>query len=158
MALSSFCVGICTSIINITWNIYSGERNFSSNVTEWTSLNIINQQQSRWFFGKLFLDVCTLHSIPFPGSNTSNFTATNDFFLSYSNVDYWRFEVAYTFPTGTSFSAIDFQINHPPENGSCSITPTNGTTTTLFTIQCTNWEDENGIKDYTFYSMFSLIE
>ena len=160
MGLSSFCADVYIPIINITWNIYYGKRNFSSNVTEWIPLNAISQYQNKWFFGKVALvldDVHTFHCIC-PGFNTANLTATSDFFTSYSKIDYWRFEVVYFFPTGISISAINFQINQPPENGSCSITPQNGTTTTLFTITCKDWKDENGIKDYTIYSTFSHFE
>ncbi|CAF3978323.1 unnamed protein product [Rotaria sp. Silwood2] len=48
--------------------------------------------------------------------------------------------------------AIDFMINSPPKNGTCTISPLNGTTTTLFTITCSNWIDNNGIRDYSFYT------
>jgi hypothetical protein len=43
-------------------------------------------------------------------------------------------------------------MNQPPRNGSCLISPLSGTTSTLFTINCTDWIDEDGIKDYSFYS------
>ncbi|CAF4318796.1 unnamed protein product, partial [Adineta steineri] len=49
-------------------------------------------------------------------------------------------------------SALNFIINQPPYNGSCSINPMNGTTTTLFTITCPNWYDEDGVKDYSLYA------
>ncbi|CAF4346396.1 unnamed protein product, partial [Adineta steineri] len=49
-------------------------------------------------------------------------------------------------------SALNFVINQPPQNGSCSIDPLNGTTSTLFTISCPNWLDEDGIQDYSLYS------
>jgi hypothetical protein len=91
------------------------------------------------------------------GTNTSNFTATNQLFTQNPQVDYWRFEVVYSFPSGSSTSALNFIINQPPQNGSCSISPTNGTTNTLFTISCINWIDQDGIKDYLFYGMFYLI-
>ena len=42
-------------------------------------------------------------------------------------------------------------INQPPRNGSCSIAPSNGTTSTLFTVLCPDWFDEDGIKDYSVY-------
>ena len=57
----------------------------------------------------------------------------------------------YTFPNETSSSALNFIINQPPNNGSCSINPRSGTTSTLFTINCTDWLDEDGVKDYSFY-------
>jgi hypothetical protein len=54
---------------------------------------------------------------------------------------------------------MNFIINQPPSNGSCSINPLNGTTTTLFTISCPNWFDEDGVKDYSLYGIsdFFLI-
>lgn len=88
--------------------------------------------------------------------NTSNFTSTNQLFLENSLIEYWRFEVVYSFESETSSSSINFILNQPPINGSCSINPLNGTTSTLFTISCSNWFDQNGIKDYSFYSIYSL--
>ena len=44
-------------------------------------------------------------------------------------------------------------MNQPPSNGSCSINPNNGTTSTMFTISCPNWYDDDGIQDYSVYSM-----
>ncbi len=58
---------------------------------------------------------------------------------------------------GISSSSINFKKNSPPSNGSCSINPLNGTTTTVFTISCLNWFDENGIKDYSLYSKRIMI-
>jgi REJ domain-containing protein len=88
------------------------------------------------------------------GSNTTNFTSLNNLFLSNPFISYWRFEVVYSFSSETSSSALNFIINQPPQNGSCSISPQNGTTSTLFTISCSNWEDQDGIQEYSFYSMF----
>ena len=87
---------------------------------------------------------------------TSNITASNALFLSYPLVSHWRFEVVYTFDTGTSISARDLVINQPPLNGSCSIVPLTGTTSTLFTVTCINWlndDDDEDIEDYALYSM-----
>ena len=94
--------------------------------------------------------------------NTSNFTATNQLFQENSAIEYWRFEVFYYFLNENSSSAINVLINRNvtgvqtcalpiSKQGSCSIDRTNGTTTTLFTIRCSGWIDEDGIKDYTFY-------
>jgi hypothetical protein len=82
---------------------------------------------------------------------------TKDLLLEYSTIKYWRFEVIYTTGSMKSIGLIDFMINSPPANGSCSINPLNGTTTTLFTITCLNWFDEDGIKDYLFYSKSSFL-
>ncbi|CAF4765814.1 unnamed protein product, partial [Rotaria sp. Silwood2] len=84
-------------------------------------------------------------------TDTSNFTAANKIFLNNPQITLWRFEVVYTFTSETSSSALNFVINQPPYNGSCLINPHNGTTSTLFTVSCPDWFDEDGIKDYLFY-------
>jgi hypothetical protein len=84
--------------------------------------------------------------------NTSRFTSLNSLFLGNPEISFWRFEVVYTFPTEKSTSSLNFIINQPPQNGSCSINPLNGTTSTVFTINCTDWLDDDGIKDYSFFS------
>ncbi|CAF1684497.1 unnamed protein product, partial [Adineta ricciae] len=38
-----------------------------------------------------------------------------------------------------------------PRDGFCSIDPKHGTVLTLFTINCSNWFDEDGIKDISVY-------
>ena len=53
VALFSICVGNCSTIQNITWNIYYGEINSSSNFTKWTLFNQTTYQNI-WFFGKYF--------------------------------------------------------------------------------------------------------
>ncbi|CAF0882123.1 unnamed protein product [Adineta steineri] len=136
VALFAICVGNCINLQNIKWNIYQGSDNSSSNYTQWTLFNNTVLYENIWFFGK----------------NTSNFTATNQLFLNNPQVNLWRFEVVYTFLNETSTSALNFIINQPPYNGSCSINPMNGTTTTLFTILCPGWYDEDGIKDYSLYA------
>ncbi|CAF4146964.1 unnamed protein product, partial [Adineta steineri] len=86
------------------------------------------------------------------GTNTSNFTATDQLFLNNLQISLWRFEVVYTFQSAVSTSALNFIINQPPSNGSCSINPLNGTITTLFNITCPNWYDVDGIEDYSLYA------
>jgi hypothetical protein len=153
VALFSVCPGNCLSIKNITWNIYQSS-NGSSSTVQWTLFNQINQYQNIWFFGKNLFTFCvSFDSDSFQGTNTSNFTAINQLFLANPQIIYWRFEVVYSFASEISSSALNFVINQPPQNGSCSITPSNGTTTTLFTISCPNWFDTDGIKDYSLFGM-----
>ncbi len=73
-----------------------------------------------------------------------------------SGMNLWKFEVVYSFVSEISTSALNFIINQPPCNGSCSIQPQNGTTSTLFTIFCPNWYDADGIKDYSLYSILTI--
>ncbi|CAF4158129.1 unnamed protein product, partial [Adineta steineri] len=67
-------------------------------------------------------------------------------------ISLWRFEVVYTFLSAISTSALNFIINQPPANGSCSINRLGGTITTLFNITCPNWYDVDGIQDYSLYT------
>jgi len=137
LALFSICISNCSPLLNITWNIYQGFLNSSSNVVKWTPFNSTLSYQNVWFFGM----------------NTSNFTTANNLFLQNSQIEYWSFEVIYSFVDGIGSSSINFLINQPPQNGTCTIDPLNGTTSTLFTISCLNWFDEDDIKDYSFYGM-----
>ena len=135
VALFAVCIGTCVSIESIQWRIYQGVENSSANGTQWTLFNQMISYENIWFFG----------------AQTTNFTATNQLFLDNPQINFWRFEVVYTFPSETSTSALNFVINQPPANGSCTIDPQNGTTTTLFTISCPDWFDTDGVKDYFLY-------
>lgn len=157
VALYSICVGTCTGLISINWLIYQGTMNQSSNTVQWTLLNLNNSVADQRFFGRIaftltltIIDRVFIHLL---GRSTSNFTATNQLFQNES-IGYWRFEAIYTFTSESSSSALNFRINQPPINGSCSIDLSNGSTSTVFTISCSQWTDEDGIKDYAIYSEF----
>ena len=85
------------------------------------------------------------------GRSSPNFTSIPQLFVSFPDVELWRFEVVYSFANQQSRSALNFRINRPPTNGSCSISPQNGTTLTRFTVSCLGWFDEDQIKDYSLY-------
>ena len=140
VALFSICTESYSFIRNIVWNIYYGEINSSSNYTLWTKFNQTDLYENSWFFGL----------------QTSNFTATDDLFSAKPELTLWRFEVVYTFESEISSSSLNFIINQPPINGSCSISPKNGTTSTSFSISCPDWFDEDGIKDYSLYCMLII--
>ena len=86
------------------------------NSSQW---NLFNQTEN-WFFGR----------------TASNFTSTKQLFINHPEIKLWKFEVIYSFVHETSTSSLNFEINPPPTNGSCS-----------------NWFDEDGIKDY--YLLYS---
>lgn len=56
-----------------------------------------------------------------------------------------------------SSSAIYFEINDKPSNGSCMIDPLNGTTSTLFNITCSDWIDRDEIADYLIYGKTLIV-
>ncbi len=126
IALFTLCVENCTNIRSIKWNVYHGEKNLSSYFIKWTLFDQMNLYENISFFGKNIFLIHKLSLLIILGIHTNNFTAT---------------------------SSLNFLINQSPANGSCSITPLNGTTTTLFTISCSNWFDEDNIKDYLVYCM-----
>jgi hypothetical protein len=87
------------------------------------------------------------------GTNTRHFTAVNQLFIDNSQVKYWKFQVVYQFISEMSTSALHFVVNNPPQNGSCSLDPSHGSTDTLFNISCSNWFDDDDIKDYSLYGI-----
>lgn len=96
--------------------------------------------------------------VMFLGMNTSKFTVSKQLFLENLNVIFWRFEIVYnTSMTEKSSSALHVQVNQPPRAGHCSITPSNGNTSTIFSISCQDWFDEDGIKDFSFYGTSNYI-
>ncbi|CAF3687941.1 unnamed protein product, partial [Rotaria socialis] len=99
VALFSTCTDNCQSINNITWNIYQGVMNTTSNVVQWTAFQNVKQYENIWFFG----------------SNTANFTAKNNLFVSNALINYWRFEVVYSSSLQNGSSTIDFEINQSPQ-------------------------------------------
>ena len=53
VALFSVCTGACSSILNITWNIYQGAPpNGSSTVMQWTLFNQTDLYENIWLFGE----------------------------------------------------------------------------------------------------------
>lgn len=158
VALFALCPGLCSSLSTISWKIYRGSINSSLNsFTEWI---LLHPNNSRWFFGRSFsfpsLEL-ERSILSLQGTNTSRFTATSDLFSSDLAVRRWRFEVVYSFSSRiTSSSSLNFEINSPPSNGSCSIQPRSGTTTTLFNVSCPHRSDDDQIKDYSLLSLFLI--
>lgn len=144
--------------IDIQWGIYRGfQPGFPNNDIQWILFPGMDAFDNDLFFGKnqylfaLFVIIFLYNS----GRNTMNLTVANRLFSSYPSIQYWKFEVSYTvtttYGTATGLGAIRFSINSPPENGTCSIDQTNGTTITVFKLSCSNWIDSDGVQDYLFY-------
>ncbi len=51
VALFALCVGRCTTIQNIKWNIYQGI-NGSLSTVQWKLFRRMNQYDQIWFFGQ----------------------------------------------------------------------------------------------------------
>ena len=161
VSLFSSCQEQCDGVLSVHWNVYQ-----SSNTTvHWQVFNQTDIYEQIWFFGNLIDLFCfgwtQNQACPFlsAGRHQNNFTVSSELFVSNSMTKYWRFEVIYTFASmRISSSVMSFVINDPPSNGSCSISPLNGTTTTTFTVECGQWTDADGIRDYSLYGSRPLTE
>ena len=51
VALFALCIGNCTTIQTIKWNIYQGIINSSLNFTKWDLFNQMISYENIWFFG-----------------------------------------------------------------------------------------------------------
>ena len=76
---------------------------------------------------------------------------TKDLFDLHKEILYWRFEVIYFIESKNINQTFDIKMNESPQNGFCSIEPSNGTMNTSFTMTCSNWIDDDGVKDYICY-------
>jgi len=91
------------------------------------------------------------------GISNNYLVILKDLFRDFPSQVYWRvtlnFEVTtFTGQILTASSSIIFYVNFSPCNGICNISPIIGTTSTLFTISCTNWIDKDGeIVSYSYY-------
>jgi hypothetical protein len=82
---------------------------------------------------------------------------TNKLFSSNKHVNYWQFQAIYTYENMHGSGLVQLKTNHPPLKKECSINPTNGHTSQLYTVICSNWTDLDGIKDYFLYGEYSLL-
>ena len=90
------------------------------------------------------------------GPFSSDLTACKSLFHDYSTQLIWKFELTIEIANKNesgSTSLIVF-VNHPPLFGSCDITPINGSSSTLFDINCINWNDNP--VNYAFYGKILL--
>ncbi|CAM2704890.1 unnamed protein product [Rotaria socialis] len=145
--VTSACVSGCENMTNadIQWSVYYGlQTGYPNNDVQWI----------------LFTNMSSFDNIFFYGRTRVNFTVTNELFLSYPTIKYWQFQSFYIVTTNngvaTGAGAIRFSINSPPENGTCTVSSTNGTSMTSFEFSCLNWSDPNGIGGYSFYAYTSI--
>ena len=102
--------------------------------------------------------------IPFDNSSyyyptiqsNADITVLSDLFRDYSNYIIWKFELVITVVAlnKSQYTSLVAYINQPPVPGMCGMNPINGTTSTIFTIFCADWSDnDGGLTNYTFYGM-----
>jgi hypothetical protein len=149
IALYSECIDNCLLISEIKWSVYYGLINESERFIQWIPFDKIPLNDDIWFFGNYTYFNNQSFVVIILGMNTTNLTISEKMFFENRQIVYWRFDVV----SKTILSSLHFEINHPPKDGFCLITPDNGTTSTVFYLVCSNWTDVDGIKDYSFYGM-----
>ena len=65
VALFALCLGTCVNIRNITWNIYHGVMNTSTNISQWIRFTQMTTYQNIWFFGKEHFEYTKKNSIEY---------------------------------------------------------------------------------------------
>lgn len=130
----SKCYPNCSSVNGIKWKIYFGLINSSLNILQWIPFNPTLPYENLWFYGL----------------QTKNLTITKDLFQHYPQVKYWRFEVFYSSISSTSQSVMDFVINSPPRNGTCSINLQNGIKGYLLYGKLKNFNEQNNFFLFSF--------
>ncbi len=93
------------------------------------------------------------------GLSNTDLTILDNLFSDYPTQIIWKVELTVsstsTFFTNETYqgtSSMQIYVNFPPLPGICTVNPTKGNTTSLFTISCNSWTDPDGIiTNYAFY-------
>jgi hypothetical protein len=83
-------------------------------------------------------------------------TLKEELFRDHSSILIWKIELEVIISSRnvSGKSSILFSVNFPPRLGYCIVNPENGTTKTLFDINCMNWIEEGSVFNFAFYSKF----
>ena len=62
VALFAGCLPSCSSssVMNVTWTVYQGTLNVTSNTTQWTRYAPMSEYENVWFFGESFTTSCPI--------------------------------------------------------------------------------------------------
>ena len=93
------------------------------------------------------------------GKSNTDLTILDNLFSDYPSQAIWKVELTVSFTsalftneTYQGTSSMQIYVNFPPLPGICTVNPTEGNTTSLFTISCNSWTDPDGsIANYAFY-------
>ena len=94
------------------------------------------------------------------GQYNTDLTIFDNLFSDYPTQAIWKVELIvssvssalFTNETYQGKSSMQIFVNFPPLPGICTVSPTEGNTTTLFTISCNSWTDPDGsVTNYAFY-------
>ena len=88
------------------------------------------------------------------GQSNSDLTILSDLFMNNTNQVIWMIELTVFISSRnvSGYSSIILYVNFPPKTGTCDISPTSGTTETLFTLNCFGWIDPDGsLISFAYY-------
>ena len=128
LSIQSQCYGLqCSSISTYQWILYEQCSSDKNNDTVWRRIQVIT-------------------TTPL---NSSSIVIKED---SLDGGKYYRLTVFVQTMNGQQgMSARDISTSSPPTNGTCSITPSNGTSLkTYFTLSCSDWESDSNPLSYRF--------
>ena len=128
LSIQSQCYGLqCSNISSYQWILYEQYSSGKNNDTVWRRIQVIT-------------------TTPL---NSSSIVIQED---SLNGGKYYRLTVFVQTMNGQQgMSAEDISTASPPTNGTCSITPSNGTSLkTYFTLSCSDWDSDSTPLSYRF--------
>jgi hypothetical protein len=93
------------------------------------------------------------------GQSNTDLTILDNLFSDYPSQAIWKVDLTVSVAP-TSFSNETYQgitsmqiyVNFPPLPGTCTVSPTEGNTTSIFYFVCNSWTDPGGyVTNYVFY-------
>ena len=148
VALFARCTGNCSNLTQITWRIYRDFMNSSSdNLNHWISFNQTDLLENRLFFGKSLSRLW--NSIHWLSRSKERRRA-----ISQRSTICSRWMTM--FPGGGSKLFILFlEWRVRVRWISKSILHSRGIKSTLFSLSCPDWFDQDEIHDYSLYTLFN---
>ena len=135
LSIQSQCYGLqCSNISTYQWILYEQCSSGKNNDTVWRRIQAIT-------------------TTPL---NSSSIVIKED---SLDSGKYYRLTVFVQTMNGQQgMSAEDISTASPPTNGTCSITPSNGTSLkTYFILSCSDWESDSNPLSYRFQYLHGLL-
>ena len=136
--LKGLCLSGCQNgdILTYSYNLYL----LNTSTNQWKSLN-----NDSYFY--------------LSGKNLSDFTIRKELFSDFYTQKIWKIDLLLNDInpllnlTQIATSSLIVYVNQPPELGTCDINPKSGTTSTLFSISCSDWFQSDGsqVMNYVFY-------
>ena len=138
LSIQSQCYGLqCSNISSYQWILYEQYSSATNNDAVWRRIQ-------------------DLHNITTTALNSSSIVIKEG---SLDGGKYYRLAVfVQTMDGRRGMSAHDIFTASPPTNGTCSITPSNGTSLkTNFNLSCTDWESDSKPLSYRFQYLHGLL-